>query len=877
MQKALFFALGLFFLVPEILLSQDSIPKRVYSTTFVSGIDAPKIDGIMDDAAWDLVEWSGNYVEWSPDENTSPSFPTKLKILYDRKNLFVAFRCYDDEPDRIVSRLSRRDGFDGDWVEINLGSLGDKRTAYSFTISVSGVKGEEFITNDGGNWDNTWNPIWYAKTKIDNEGWTAEIRIPLSQVKFGKGKDQIWGVQSTRRFFRKEERSVWQRSPQNVAGWVSSFGELHGLDNLQPQRQLEIQPYAVARLNTYEAETGNPFRDGSDQDLNVGLDGKLGITNDLTLDFTINPDFGQVEADPSAIALDGFQIFFPEQRPFFIENKNIFDYRFSNSINNNWTFGFDNLFYSRRIGRAPQGFATPSEGEFSNQPGVSTILGAAKFSGKTRDGWSIGILEAATEKEYAEISDGSTNRSEVVEPFTNYLIARVQKDFNQNNTFIGGIFTATNRSLEDNVDFLHSSAYTGGLDFRHQWKNRKYYLTGNLIFSNVNGSSNAITRTQSSITHLFQREGASYLAVDTDAESLTGTGGNLQVGKASGNWRFQTGTTWRSPQLELNDMGFQLRADDLRLYGWLGYRTTKPLKSLRSWLVNFNQYAAFDFGGNLNEVLLNANGWVNTKNNTWVNLFGHIKPTNFSNFLLRGGPRFKLPTEFNVGSFVNTDLRKKLRFNLNTSYRRWDENALSSVITGARITYQPTNALQLSLSSNYTKTKDKLQYVSTQNFGDSRRYVISEIEQQTLSIPLRLDYILTPNLSVQYWGQPFISRGIYSNFKYVTNPIAGQLEDRFDFYSENQLELENGIYHIDENIDGQADYSFFQPDFAFVQWRSNMVLRWEYIPGSELYLVWSQDTSNFGDFNQGLVNGLKNNIKDINNIFLIKLTYRFAR
>ena len=669
---------GLVFLclILTVCYGQDTIPKRTYQTTYLSNTLQPKIDGILDDVAWSLVEWSGNYVEYSPDENTSPSYPSKLKILYDDKNLFVAFRCYDDEPDAIVNRLSRRDGFDGDWVEINVGSLGDLRTAYSFTISVSGVQGEEYITNDGQNWDNTWNPIWYAKTNIDEEGWTAEVRIPLSQIRFGKAEEQVWGIQSTRRFFRKEERSVWQRIPLNAPGWVSSFGELKGLKNLRPQRQLEIQPYTVTSQNEMGSRSATPLVKESETKINIGLDGKLGITNDLTLDFTINPDFGQVEADPSAIALDGFQIFFQERRPFFIENKNIFDYAFSSSVNGGRTFGFDNLFYSRRIGRAPQGFPNLQEGEFSDQPNISTILGAAKFSGKTRNGWSIGILEAATAEEVATISDGTEEREEAVEPFTNYVVTRIQKDFNNNNTFIGGIFTATNRRLTDNLDFLHKSAFTGGLDITHNWKNRTYYVKGNLIFSSISGSENAIQRTQQSITHLFQREGASHVSVDPNATNLTGTGGNLQIGKGAGNWLFQSGVTWRSPELELNDLGFQLRADDLRYYGWFAYRTTQPLKSMRSWRVNFNQFAAFDFGGNFNELIFNANTWLNLKNNTWVNLFGDFKPVNFNNFLLRGGPRFQQTTEYNFGGRFTSDSRKKLRFSVNVSNQFAEQNVL---------------------------------------------------------------------------------------------------------------------------------------------------------------------------------------------------------
>ncbi len=870
---------GLVFLclILTVCYGQDTIPKRTYQTTYLSNTLQPKIDGILDDVAWSLVEWSGNYVEYSPDENTSPSYPSKLKILYDDKNLFVAFRCYDDEPDAIVNRLSRRDGFDGDWVEINVGSLGDLRTAYSFTISVSGVQGEEYITNDGQNWDNTWNPIWYAKTNIDEEGWTAEVRIPLSQIRFGKAEEQVWGIQSTRRFFRKEERSVWQRIPLNAPGWVSSFGELKGLKNLRPQRQLEIQPYTVTSQNEMGSRSANPLVKESETKINIGLDGKLGITNDLTLDFTINPDFGQVEADPSAIALDGFQIFFQERRPFFIENKNIFDYAFSSSVNGGRTFGFDNLFYSRRIGRAPQGFPNLQEGEFSDQPNISTILGAAKFSGKTRNGWSIGILEAATAEEVATISDGTEEREEAVEPFTNYVVTRIQKDFNNNNTFIGGIFTATNRRLTDNLDFLHKSAFTGGLDITHNWKNRTYYVKGNLIFSSISGSENAIQRTQQSITHLFQREGASHVSVDPNATNLTGTGGNLQIGKGAGNWLFQSGVTWRSPELELNDLGFQLRADDLRYYGWFAYRTTQPLKSMRSWRVNFNQFAAFDFGGNFNELIFNANTWLNLKNNTWVNLFGDFKPVNFNNFLLRGGPRFQQTTEYNFGGRFTSDSRKKLRFSVNVSYQFAELIVLYRFSLGCSITYQPLNALTLSLSPAYTDTQDKLQYVTTASFNDSSRYVLGEISQETFSIPLRVDYILTPTLSLQYWGQPFISKGVFDGFGRVENPIAPRFDERLATYTTEQLQRVEGSYQIDENLDGDVDYAFSDPDFAFVQWRSNMVLRWEYIPGSELYVVWSQDASNFGNTTLGLAQTLRDNIREVNNIFLVKLTYRFLR
>ncbi len=865
--------------IPHLVTAQDSIPKKAYTTQYLGDNPAPKLDGDLSDVAWKIVSWGQDYIEWSPEENTPPTEQTQFKIVYDDKNLYVAFRCFDKDPGGIVNRLSRRDGFDGDWVEINIGSLGDKRTAFSFTISVSGVKGEEFITNDGARWDNTWNPIWYAKTRIDQDGWTAEIRIPLSQLRFNKDSEQIWGLQSTRRYFRKEERSVWQRSPQNVAGWVSSFGELHGLKNLKPQKQLELQPYVVGALKTYEAEEGNPFRDGNDSQLSFGIDGKLGITNDITLDFTVNPDFGQVEADPSAIALDGFQIFFPEQRPFFIENKNIFDYRFSESAANNRTLGFDNLFYSRRIGRAPQGVPAIHEDEFYEPIDVTSILGAAKFSGKTKNGWSMGFLESVTANEKVNISNGTQTRKETVEPLTNYFVGRVQKDFNANSSFIGGIFTATNRDLSPNVAFLHRSAYTGGIDATHQWKNRAFYLKTNFVFSHVNGTEEAIERTQRSITHLFQREGADYLGVNPNKTSLTGTGGNLQMGKASGNWRFQSGITWRSPELELNDVGFQLKADDIRHYGWLGYRTTKPLKSMRSWLVNYNHLAVMDFDKNLNQLLFNLNTWMNLKNNLWANAFLQIEPVLFSNTALRGGPRLKLPSAYQGGININSDGRKKFRYSLSLSTQQLAHNAANKYYIGGSLTYQPTNALQISLLPSYTKNKDRLQYVTSRDFLGKNRYINGTINQETLSFPLRIDYILNPNLSIQYWGQPFISRGRYHNFKYITNPTGKSFKNRFHTYQPEQISLSENNYLIFEGgIEGpSADYQFPRPDFSFIQWRSNLVLRWEYIPGSEVYLVWSQDLSRFGDFREGLWEGLANNITKPQNIFLVKATYRFMK
>ncbi|MCL6274828.1 carbohydrate binding family 9 domain-containing protein [Muricauda sp. 2012CJ35-5] len=864
--------------------AQDStlvVPKKIYVTAPIGEEAPPNIDGLLNDSAWNLVEWAGDYIEFIPDENTEPTDQTRFKIVYDSKFLYIGVRCYDSEPDKIVKRMSRRDGFEGDFIEFNIDSYHDKRTAFSFTTSVSGVKGDEFVSNNGTNWDESWNPIWYTKTNIDEEGWTAEFKIPLSQLKFGSSENQVWGLQSTRRIFRAEERSVWQRKPIDQPGWVSEFGELHGLKNIEPQKQLEIQPYTVTSGETYEAEEGNPFRDGNESELTVGLDAKIGVTNDLTLDLTVNPDFGQVEADPSAIALDGFQIFFREQRPFFVENKNIFDFRVSESEAGN-TFGFDNVFYSRRIGRSPQGSVDAGDTEFVDQPDNTPIIGAAKFSGKTKDGWAIGALESVTARRYATIRNGvGEERRQIVEPLTNYFVGRLQKDFNDRNSYIGGIFTGTNRDdLIDELDFLHKSAFTGGLDFKHQWHNRDWYVEGNFIVSHVKGSAEAIQNTQESITHLFQRVGADHVTVDENRTALTGTGGNIQIGKiGNGHWRFESGGTWRSPELELNDLGFQRQSDDIRHYTWVGYQTLKPDSTFRRVGINYNHWAAFDFGGNHNYLQFNTNSWQNWKNNWFTNVGFNFAPVDYDNFALRGGPRLRQSQWVSFWNSINTDNRKKVRFSFFQNGRRAVDNSFRFYSVETGLTYQPINALRISASPSLRINNNKLQYIDNiDDVNGSVRYLNGEINQRTLSMSFRLNYNINPNLTIQYWGQPFISRGRYSNFKHVTSPEAKYFEDRFMAYTGDQLSFSDETFSVDENLDGNTDFTFDDPDFSFVQFRSNLVVRWEYVPGSEIFLVWSQDVSQSGDPTQGLLPSLGDNIfgQKPQNIFLLKATYRFV-
>lgn len=792
-----------------------------------------------------------------------------MKIVYDDKYLYVAFRCFAD-PERIVQRMGRRDDFPGDWVELNIDSYNDDRTAFSFTISASGVKGDEFVSNNG-HFDPSWNPIWYMQTNVDDKGWTAEVKIPFSQLRFSNKKEQVWGIQSTRLVFDKGERSTWQPVPANPTGWVSSFGELHGLKDLEPQKQLEIQPYSVGRYNTYEAEEGNPFRDGRDGELTVGMDAKIGVTNDLTLDLTINPDFGQVEADPGAVSLDGFEIFFEERRPFFVENKSVFDYSFADTQ--------DNLFFSRRIGRTPQGEAQGPNIAYVDQPNNTTILGAAKFSGKTKDGWTVGVLESLTANEYANVVDESGDESKkLVEPLTNYFVGRLQKDFNDRNSYIGGIFTATHRNLDNQLSFLLTQAYSGGLDFKHQWKKRKYYFEGNAVISNVRGTEAAIANTQRSIVHLFQRADAEHVKVDSDRTSLTGTGGRLEIGKEGGsNWYYKFGGKWLSPELELNDIGYLRQADKIRQYAGVVRTFTKPTSWYRRAQIKLEQFTAFDFDGNYNRIQYETEAFVNYKNNWWTEVGAAHKPRIYINSFLRGGPRWRFNEEDYFYVFTGSDQTKKIFGKIGYIHSQATQGAFGLREYKASLQFQPINSLSLSLEFDYANTPNKTQYIGEREYNNKTRYILGAIDQETLSTTFRLNYNINPNLTIQYYGQPYIFKADYSNLNYVKNSTTKDINDRVQWYGDGQVSFKDNTYLIDENMDSITDYSIENPDFAFVQFRSNLVARWEYIPGSEIYLVWSQGITGLGNVDNNFSAIVDNQLlrQKPQNTFLIKATYRF--
>lgn len=817
----------------------SQVDRRVYLTGRLDG-EPPAIDGSLTESVWDSVDWAGDFLQRDPVDGQPPSKQTQFKMLYDDDAVYFAFRAFDD-PEQCNRLLSRRDGFPGDWIEVNIDSHNDRRTAYSFTLSLSGVRGDEFISNDGNNWDPNWDPVWSGATQLDDEGWTGEARIPLSQLRFSGEAEQSWGLQVQRRIFRLEERSTWQRIPKDSTGWVSQFGEIRGLSSLKPSRRLELMPYAVARGESSRSDPGDPFFDGSASELDGGIDGKVGIGNALTLDFTVNPDFGQVEADPSQVNLTAFETFFSERRPFFIEGNHILSVPLAPAITGG-SFTGDLLFYSRRIGRRP---GLSPDADFVESPDNSTILGAFKLSGKTASGLSLALMNSVTDEERARTEIDGVRDRVTVEPLTNFFVGRLQQDFGAGNTQLGGMVTAVNRDLsgEAQLDFMRRQAYAGGLDFSTYFRNRDYRLEANLLASTIRGSREAILQAQNSSARYYQRPDNESASLDPTRTALGGNAGSARLTRTSNSkLQYQTGVAWRSPGFEINDLGFMRSADEINQFTWMGYNQRNPLGVFDRFGINGNLWLDWDHARNFLGARYNTNANANFRNKWYANYGVTRSEERTSNTALRGGPSSRWPGawEFNVNA--GTDARRDFFGSAGGYVSSSDSGSGGYNEVWASMTFRPTNALRLSFNPTISHNRPEMQYVSTQSFGGAERYLFGRLDQDTVRLTFRLDYTITPNLTVQYYGAPFISSGRYREFKRITDPRAAGYRDRFSLFDEQQLAYNpaTDTFDVDEDRDGTVDYGIANPDFDVRDFNSNLVLRWEYSAGSTVFLVWSQ-------------------------------------
>lgn len=851
----------------ELKSTHSSHSRRVYITHRLT-TPPPVIDGKLNDACWKTGTWSTHFTQLVPDEGGKPSQRTELKILYDNKNIYVAIRAYDTHPNKIQKIAGPRDEFQGDMVGVNFDSYNDDQTGFEFDLTAYGQKIDLVLTNPSAT-DMNWNPVWYGKVGFEDSAWVAEMKIPFNQLRYSSDSLQTWGFHCWRWIGRLKEEDDWEKQSLAGPGMIYNFGILKGIKDLKKSPRIEIMPYTLGKINTFKKIPGDPFADkGHAWDDNIGLNAKVGLTSNFTLDMAVNPDFGQVEADPSVMNLTAFETFYQEKRPFFVEGQNLFKFDVDDI----------NLFYSRRIGHAPSYHITPGDSLYVKSPDQTTILSAIKVSGKTSKNLSVGVLQSLTAKESASLSNLNgkiTHRP--VEPLTNYTVARIQKNYHDGNTIIGGIITSTNRFIHNrNLNFLSNDAYTGGLDLTQQWNNKKFYMHAKLIGSYVKGSKQSITLLQEAPARYYQRPDAGYLRVDSSRTSLDGFGGKLEIGKGSGLWRYSTNLSWYSPGLELNDLGYMKTVDAIDQVNSISFFVNKPISIFRTYYIGLDQYNNWNFNGNY--LGSGIHFYFNPEfRNKWsiqtnIEYHSHYLDTR----LLRGGYETKVPSNIDFYGYLSTDDSRKLSFNVSYDVLQAGYHSTNNFQIGPGMNARITDNFHLGMSASYDNNHNRLQYVTTINRPNGNRYILGTIKQQTINFTLRIDYIITPQLSIRYYGSPFVSQGRYSDFKYAGNTTAKNYRERFIFY--RNPHLLNNRYQLDENGDNIADYSITNPDFSFRQFRSNLVLKWRYRPGSDFYLVWSSDRTGYIDNANRNMRHSFGRLWSIvpNNIFLVKLNYWFS-
>ncbi len=800
---------------------------------------APRIDGRLDDAVWSHATPTGNFRQREPEEGSPGSERTEVRVLYDDEALFVGVRAFDSHPGLISAPLARRDETPpSDWIGVLIDSYFDHRTAFEFVVNPAGVKQDVYHFNDGET-DPTWDAIWQVGVARDSSGWSAEFRIPWSQLRFGRTAERRFGFNIWRKINRSGELQNWKLMPRNQTGDASRYGELTGFQQLNPKRKVEVTPYTVVGRSFAPAQPGNPFATGSAGRATLGADLRYGLSSNLTLSAAINPDFGQVEADPAVVNLSAQETFYPEKRPFFTEGSDVFRFRIAPGPWSN-----EQLFYTRRIGRAPQLSADP-RGGFASQVAETTILGAAKIQGKSPGGWTTGALAALTTEETASVVDAAGNRfRDVIEPRTGYGVARVARDFRGGRTVLGGFGTIVERDLPASVSQLRSCAVAGGVELTHRFRNDQLVARATVMGSRVNGSAAAITATMRSSVHYFQRPDIGFASVDSSRTSLSGVGGFAELRKDAGNWLWGAQGSTRSPGLELNDAGYQTDAGSTNFLTWISRRWLTPGKVFRDAMVRSNQWAQWGYDGRFGdhgaEVMSNF-----TLRNYWtVNAWSGTQVGGYNFQSLQGGPALRYPSGGWIGAMVGTDPRSSLRLTLN--WDQWDgfDGPGHGLNVGSTVAWRPSSRLDLSLGPRYSSEVSSRVFLGSGEVGSRTEYVVGEVQQKTVALPTRGNFTFTPTISFQLYAEPFISSGHYPRFKRVTDPAGRNEAERFDILGEDRLIRNGSGIQADFNGDGIGDLDLGAPDFTVLSLRSTAVLRWEYRPASTIIVVWQQNRGN---------------------------------
>jgi hypothetical protein len=819
------------------------------STIAVRARIAPVIDGKDDDAVWREAPVISDFTDWQPTEGKQPTFKTEAKVAYDASNLYVFVRAFDAHPDSIIRLLERRDTFTpSDMIWLFVDSYHDRRTGYEFGVNAAGVKIDQAVYN-GGNEDGAWDAVWDVATTIDSLGWTAEFCIPLSQLRYSTDRSHSFGFSIDRDIYRYNERTSWPRFSQSKPDLISQLGSLDGLDDLETPRRLEAMPYAVTKRAS--AIENNRFANQSN--VSLGGDLKYRVASNLTLDATVNPDFGQVESDPAVLNLSAYESFFDERRPFFVAGRGLF--RFDVDCNNVNCNG-EGLYYSRRIGRTPE-----LAGTYGDTVPLSptTILGAAKLTGRLGNGLTIGMLDAVTDRAR---SPGDTT----FEPRTNFSVTRLTQDLRGGSTTLGAMVTSVNRGMDHwTAPFLPSSAYAAAVDFRNRFYNNTYEFSGSLDRSRVQGTPAAMLRLQTDGVHEYQRPDAG-LPLDSNRTVLGGDAEEIKFDKVGGqHLLFESAYQRRSAGFEVNDVGFLRRADQQSWSTWMGYfdRREHLFYQRFQWNNNWWQYWTTD--GLPQEAAYNTNVHIILKNNWGVNGGGTLGQlgTTYDDRAARGGPAIRQDSYFSPWASINGNDRRSIVPILNWNAFTGSGGRNHSWNLSPEIDYKMLGQFSSSLSFNYSRNiSDNQWYGLYTSATNANEYAFAHLDQTTTAATMRLNYTFSPTVSLQAYVQPFVSKGAYSNVRQLSStPRADSYDARFAPFDNIAVTSNPG-------------------GFNFKEFQSNLVFRWEYNPGSTLFLVWNEGRQGFDDFEgQNNFRGDIRNLLSLHpaNTFLVKVSYWLNR
>lgn len=831
--------------------SPVTAPQQVRAVRLAQPIT---IDGFLTEPLWRSAERITGFRQRDPKEGEAATESTVVYIAYDNAALYISARLYDSHPDSIVARLARRDqGTNSDRFTVFLDPYHDKRSGFYFGITAAGTLHDGTLLND--DWDDdSWDGVWEGKVSRDSLGWTAELRIPYSQLRFVKQSQYVWGINFRRDIARRNEFDFIVYTPKNGSGFVSRFPDLVGIESIEPPRRLEVMPYVTTRASFTPHAPGDPFNDGSRLSPGFGADARIGLGSNLTLNATVNPDFGQVEVDPAVVNLSDVETFFSEKRPFFVDGSSVFDFG-NGGARNSWSFNWPrpNFFYSRRIGRSLGAGAPP--GGYADAPDGAHILGALKLTGKVAGSWNVGGLTAVTAREQATLVDSVGARwNQEIEPLAGYGVYRVQKEFDKGRQGLGFISTVAVRSFDDGGlrDVRNASSLLVGADgWTFLDSTKTWVTTGWLTASRIAGSRGRITAVQQNSTHYFQQPDGGRV-VDTAATSLDGAAGRITLNKQRGNTFVNSSLGFISPGFDVNDLGFMSRTGILNMHVGGGRTWTKPGKLFRYAEAGGAVFRNYDWDGNINWSGVFHFGYVQFHNYYWLNWNVAYNPWTVNNRRTRGGPLTITPPAYQFGFDAGTDSRKTFTFGAGagTYFRSSRDVELWSYVN---VEYRPAANVSVKVGPNFSTVENPLQYVdaiadTTAAATYGTQYVFARLRQTELSAGVRLNWTYSPTLSLQLYAQPLISAGKYDDFKQLARPRSNDYNP------------------------AAAPYN---PDFNFKSLRGNAVLRWEYLPGSTLFFVWTQSRADFedvGDFQFG--QSIRRMFRaPADNIFMVKATY----